>query len=591
MKIVVSIIAILLIAPVLLSDANAAELVSRHAALIQQGCQMGSEDAKSGKSMDSSGISLKNSGDKYIELEALIRKEYEKCYAENNSTITSTPVSSTDNNNSDSIVDTFAAEETTEVQVDNEEYSENKIEHSELKLPPGTSEKPFAWFYEWVSVVEEAAGRYTSEKERAEGLREEFKKTCHKAYLIGQDDKTLIDRWCKIKGWKEFSLDNSALRDEHLKQQLEQMKQQIGFSEQSFSLYGNRDVKNAFDREKGSSFNYQMNNLEQQKVLPYLSGVTDALGNIKATNFAMENLDKQKVSKRKKEYLAELGKAQKRRIEEKKKQAKSEKNALIIKQKPLAGELLNDACNIAREDAVNLKVPLPNQFKSQAKTLNMIKGLEGQVATRYTECFDAELISLTCIEAGDDYMKCRNAGPRSKFVSLASNKMPVNAFKAEYKKCHQERKKLYAREKIEREKAAKNILNYIEIYRQKGGYFINDYNECVGSIISATNKLSRKDRFSVLSNNNVRSCEDDSSLIAKYASKSCSCNYGVIVETLDEHKFTEFSDDILTLIKSSHSSIGNKAATRPDEAGLKSSLRHPDASTALFKKINLECAM
>jgi hypothetical protein len=40
MKIEVSFFAMLLVVPVLISDANATELVNKHATLIQQGCQM-----------------------------------------------------------------------------------------------------------------------------------------------------------------------------------------------------------------------------------------------------------------------------------------------------------------------------------------------------------------------------------------------------------------------------------------------------------------------------------------------------------------------------------------------------------------------
>ena len=87
--------------------------------------------------------------------------------------------------------------------------------------------KPFAWFYEWVSVVEEAQVRYTTEKKRAEDLREGFNERCQNAYLIGQNDKTLIDRRCKITGWKEFKLDSSALHDDEFKKRLEKMKKQF----------------------------------------------------------------------------------------------------------------------------------------------------------------------------------------------------------------------------------------------------------------------------------------------------------------------------------------------------------------------------
>ena len=589
MKFEVSFFALLLITPILIADANATELVNKHAALIQQGCQMGRDDAKSGKSMDSTGISLKNSGDNYIDLEALIRKEYEKCYTKNTSTVTSNPVSSTDNNTSGSKTATVTAEDTTKIKVSNEEYSNNKNDNFELKLPPGTSEKPFAWFYDWISVVEKAQDRYTTEKKRAEDLRARFNETCQNVYLISQNDKTLIDRWCNITGWKEFKLGSSASRDDQFEEQLEKMKKQIGYSEDAFIRYGERDVVNAFDRTKGSSFNYQMENIEQQKVLPYLSGVSVALGNIKATYVAMGNLDEQIVAKRKKEYRVELEMIKEKRIEEKKRQVQSEKDDIYLKQKPQADKLIEDICNMGKEDAENLRVLLPGQYNSQAKELDMIDGLEERLATRYTKCYDTELISLTCIKAAEDYMKCRNEGPPSKYVNLASSNMSIGAFEAEYEKCHRERKELYSREKIEREKSSKNMLEYIEIYREKGGYFINDYNECVNSIITAANKLSPKMRFSVISNSDVRLCEDESSLLDKYATKSCSCSYGVVIDTLSEYKFTEFSDDILALIKSSHSNLGSKKATRLETIGLKNSLRHPDASTALFMKIGLEC--
>jgi hypothetical protein len=595
MKIEVSFFAVLLISPIMISYANATELVNKHAALIEQGCQMGKEDAKSGKIMDSTGISLKSSGNKFIELEALIRKEYENCYLKNSATVSdsttsNTPIPSSIDNNSVSESPTPAAEEMTKKRLVKEGGSDVKDDTSELKIPPGTSEEPFAWFYEWVSVIEEAPGRYITEKKRAEDLRERFNESCQKAYLINQNDKTLIDRWCKITGWKEFKLDNSALRDEQFKKQLEKMKNQIGYSEEAFSIYGKRDVRNAFDRTKGSSFNYQMNNLEQQKVLPYLSGVSVALGNIKITNIAMEGLDEQVVAKRKKEYLAELEMAKKKRIGEKKKQVKREREERYLKQKTQVDKLIADSCNMGKEDAVSLRALLPNQYKSQAKMFDMINGLEERLAARYTKCYDAELISLTCIQAGEDYLNCRNEGPPSKYVNLASSNMTIHDFKAEYKKCHKERKELYAREKIEREKSSKNILKYIEIYREKGGYFINDYNECVDSMTKATNKLSRNTRVTVLLNSDVRLCEDDSSLLGKYASRSCSCSYGVVVDTLSEHEFTEFSDDILALIKSSHSKLGNKKASGVDEVSLRNSLRYPDASTALFKKIGFECA-
>ena len=95
MKIEALFFAIILIAPVLNSNANATETVNKHAALIEQGCQMGREDAISGNIMDSSSISLKKSGDKYIELQALIRKEYEKCYLKNNSTVSGSTITNT----------------------------------------------------------------------------------------------------------------------------------------------------------------------------------------------------------------------------------------------------------------------------------------------------------------------------------------------------------------------------------------------------------------------------------------------------------------------------------------------------------------
>ena len=539
--------------------------------------------------MDPTGISLKNSGDKYIELEKLIRKEYEKCYTKNKSTIISAPISSNDSNDSGSKAAVVTKEETTKLKITNEQYPTNINDNLELKLPPDTSEKPFAWFYDWVTVVEESPGRYAADKKRAEDLRGGFNERCQNAYSNSQKDKALIDRWCNITEWKEFKLDSSALHDDEFKKRLEKMKKQIGYSEAAYNKYGERDVKNAFDRSKGSSFNYQMKNVEQKKVLPYFSGVSVALGNIKAANIAMRGLDEQIVAKRIKEYQAELGMKKKKRIEEKKKQVQREKDKLYSKQKPLADAMIEDICNLAKEDAVNLREALPGQYKAQAEKLDLIDGLEEVIAEKYAKCYDAELISLTCNAAAEDYMRCRNVGPPSKYVSLASSKKTIHDFKAEYKKCHEGRKRLYAREKNKREKSSKNILKYIEIYRERGGYFINDYNECVDSIISVTKKLSRKKRLAVISNSDVRSCEDESSLLDKYATNSCSCNYGVVVDTLSESRFTEFSDDILALIKSSHSNIGNKKASRIDKVGLKNSLLHPEASTALFTKIGLEC--
>ena len=92
MKIAVSFFAILLIVPILTADADANEVITRHYLLITQACQMGRDDAKAGKIMDSTEISLKNAGSKYIELKELIRKEYEKCYTEVNRTITNSSI-------------------------------------------------------------------------------------------------------------------------------------------------------------------------------------------------------------------------------------------------------------------------------------------------------------------------------------------------------------------------------------------------------------------------------------------------------------------------------------------------------------------
>ncbi|MEA1890733.1 MAG: hypothetical protein U9N50_13275 [Pseudomonadota bacterium] len=590
MKIAVSFFAILLFVPIMISDSNAAEVLNQHNMLIKQGCQMGRDDAKSGKTMDSGGISLKNAGSKYIELEALIRKEYEKCYRRNNSTISSTPIPSIDNNNSGSKAAAFTPEEITRRKVNNKEYSKNNHDVSGLKLPPHTSEKPFAWFHDWISVVEEVPGRYATEKKRAEDLRVRFNKSCQNAYLVSKNDEALIARWCNITGWKEFNLDSFALWDDQFKRQLEQMKGQIGYSEEAFSTYGERDVKNAFDRTKGAPFDYQMSNIERQMILPYLSGVSIALANIKATNNAMRELDEQLVAKRKKGYLAELEMIKKRRIEEEKNRVQRENQELYLKQKTQADMLIEDVCKSGKEDAVNLKKLQPNQYASKAKMLDKIDGLEEYIATRYTECYDTELISLTCKKAGEDFMNCRNEEPPSKYVSLASNNKTIHDFQAEYKKCHEERKELYAKAKIEREKLPKNIIKYTEIYRERGGYFINDYNECVASSITATKKLSRKMRLAVLSNSDVRSCEDESRLLKKYAAQSCSCKYGVVVDTLNENEISEFSEDILALIKFSHSNIGNNKSSKVDGKGFKNSLRHPVESTELFKKIGSACA-
>ena len=96
MKIAVSFFAISLTVPFLIPDSDAAEVVTRHDLLITRACQMGRDDAKAGKVMDSMGISLKNAGSKYIELEKIIRKEYRRCYAENNTTITNAATTSDD---------------------------------------------------------------------------------------------------------------------------------------------------------------------------------------------------------------------------------------------------------------------------------------------------------------------------------------------------------------------------------------------------------------------------------------------------------------------------------------------------------------
>ena len=104
------------------------------------------------------------------------------------------------------------------------------------------------------------------------------------------------------------------------------------------------------------------------------------------------------------------------------------------------------------------------------------------------------------------------------------------------------------------------------------------------------NQLSRKKRFSVLSDSEIRICDDNAHLLDNYASKSCSCSYGVVVDTLSENKFIELSSDILTIIKSSHSYLGNNTASVLEDESLMNSLQQPYASSALFKKLNQECA-
>ena len=142
MKIAVSFFAIILIVPILTADAEANEVVTRHYLLIAQACQMGRDDAKAGKIMDSTEISLKNSGSKYIELEALITKEYEKCYTEINRSITNSSIASIDNKNNFRKEATVSAGEISPRKIKKDGFSTNSLAESELKLPQHTSEKP-----------------------------------------------------------------------------------------------------------------------------------------------------------------------------------------------------------------------------------------------------------------------------------------------------------------------------------------------------------------------------------------------------------------------------------------------------------------
>ena len=588
MKIAVSFFAIILIVPILTADAEANEVVTRHYLLIAQACQMGRDDAKAGKIMDSTEISLKNSGSKYIELEALITKEYEKCYTEINRSITNSSIASIDNNNNFRKVATVSAGEISPRKIKKDGFSTNSFAESELKLPPHTSEKPFAWFHNWISVVEEAPGRYAKEKNRAEDLRVEFNKRCRNAYLVRQNDESLIKRWCKITGWKEFNLDSDALHNDLFKSQLDQIKQQVGYSEVAYRKHGDRDVKNAFDRSKGASLDYKMSNIEQQKVLPYLSGVSVALANIKAINSAMSELERKVVDDRKRQYVAELVMKEEKRIEEENKRIQRENHERYLKQKKQADKLIGDVCSKGKEDAVNLKKLQPDQYKTEAKKFDLIDGLEGYIVSRYTECYDAELVSLTCKKAAEDYMKCRTEEIPSKYVSLASKNMTINDFQEQYKKCYQERKELYVNEKIKKEKLSKNILKYSKIYWERGDYFINDFNKCVASIKTSKNPNSKQ--YAGLSDNDLRSCEDKARLLDKYASQSCSCSYGVVVDELDEIEYSQFSDDILALIKFSHSNLADNKRSQSVGKNLKKSLRRPLESLDLFKKIGDECA-
>ena len=123
MKIDFSFFVIFLIASVQVSYASANELSKNHAALLMQGCQMGIDDLKSGKSMDSSGISLKDPGGKYNKLEALIRQEYEKCYIENSpiGEITQPPV--IESGSRSRVIETSNTEGTNKIQVNNQDLN------------------------------------------------------------------------------------------------------------------------------------------------------------------------------------------------------------------------------------------------------------------------------------------------------------------------------------------------------------------------------------------------------------------------------------------------------------------------------------
>ncbi len=589
MKIAVSFFAITLTVPFLIPDSDAAEVVTRHDLLITRACQMGRDDAKAGKVMDSMGISLKNAGSKYIELEKIIRKEYRRCYAENNTTITNAAISTIDNNNNFRKVAVVSQQEMPQKKPKKQDYSSDSNSELEFKLPQHTSEKPFAWFHDWISVVEEAPDRYAKEKKRAEDLRVEFKKRCQQAYLVRENDESLIKRWCKISGWKEFKLDSDALRDDLFDSQLEQMKQQVGYSELAYRKHGERDVKNAFDRSKGASLDYKMSNIEQRKVLPYLSGISVALANVNTINSAMSELDQNVVAERKRQYIAELVKQQEKRIEEENKRIQKENHKRYLKQKTEADKLIETACRKGSEDAVNLKKLQPQQYQSQAKKFDLIEGLEGYINTRYTECYDVELVSLACKKAAEDYMNCRTEETPSTYVSLASNKMTANDVRQQYKKCYEERKELYSNEKIKMEKRSKNILKYAKIYWERGDFFINDYNKCVASI--TTSKNPHRMEYMGLSDIDIRSCEDKSRLLEKYASQNCSCSYGVVIDALDEIEYSEFSDDIVALIKFSHSNTGDNQLSKPDGKKLKKSLRRPLESIDLFKKIGDECTL
>ena len=590
MKSVTFLLAVFITAPMPVTQADTTPN-SKNAALFKQACQMGSEDAKRGNVMYSSGISLKNASGNYLDLETRIRKEYEKCYREYISIVANTPVSSIESNHSDINSSTSTKEQSTMKIVDSGDNSKNQFDSQEVKLPPYNSVTPFAWFHDWIAVVEDVPERYAAEKKRAADLKNEFITSCQKVYSVGQNDDALIKHWCVVTGWKDFALKRSALRDDSFEKQLEQMKQQIGLSEESYKKFADRDVKNAFDRTKGVSLNYKMENIEETKVLPYLHGISVALANIKATKIAMKSLDPQLVAERKRDYLAELEMIEKKRIEEEKKQLQRKKHERYLKQKSEADNLTEVACKRGKEDALNLKKLQPDQYKSQAEKLDTIDGLVELIAARYTDCYDTKLLSLTCIKAGDDYMKCVDDGPPEKFMSLSSKNKTVDALKEQYKKCQKERKDLYVRTKIEKEKTHKKLVMYSEIYRERGGYFINDYNECVASLISATNKIPDKLQFIGLSDNDVRSCENISSVLEKYASQSCSCKYGVVVDTLNKNQFTEFSDDILTLIKLSHSDIENNHISKSDGKKFKDSLVYPDEAVEILKKITSECAM
>jgi hypothetical protein len=589
MKIAGSFFAILLAVPFLIPDSEAAEMLTRHDLLITQACQMGRADAKAGKVMDSMGISLNNAGSEHIKLVEIIMKEYKKCYTENKITRSHPSVSSIDNKKNFRKVAAVSQQEMPRKKAKKDNYSSDSYGETEFKLPPNTSEKPFAWFHDWISVVEEAPDVYAKEKKRAEDLRQEFNKRCQQAYLVRETDQSLIKRWCKISGWRDFKVDSNALHDDLFNSQLEQMKQQVGYSELAYRKHGERDVKNAFDRSKGASLDYKMSNIEQRKVLPYLSGASIALANIKTINSAMSELDQNIVAERKRQYVAELVKQEEKRIKEENKRIQKENHKRYLKQKTQADKLIESACSKGREDALNQKKLQPNQYQSQAQKLYLIDGLEGYITSRYTECYDTELISLTCKKAAEDYMSCRIEEIPSTYVSLASNKMIANDLQQQYKNCYEERKELYTNKKIKVEKRSKNILKYSEIYWDRGDYFINDYNKCVASI--TTSKNPHRMEYTGLADIDIRSCEDKSRLLEKYASQNCSCSYGVVIDALDEIEYSEFSEDILALIKFSHSNTGSKQLAESVGKELKKSLRRPLESIDLFKKIGDECTL